>query len=85
MQSFNLYVGRPDSPRYLPSTPPWLHPHWIYRVSPAHQQEQEEALLMTLSAALTLGWGKEESAVASPPHFHLCSVDPGGQLRLAGC
>lgn len=58
IQAFNLYVlPRPPTLPDTFLTPfPHLRPHWIHTVSP-----QEEALLTTLSAALTLGQWRDKS------------------------
>lgn len=66
----------------FPATLPWLHPHWVYMVSPspAGRGAANDAVNST-----DAGLRDEESEVASPPHFHLCSLDAGRQLRLARC
>lgn len=77
----NFYVGpRPVAlPNIFPTPFPHLHPHCIH--TPCHRQE--EALLTTLSTALTPL--VEASKLASPLRFPLCSFYALLQLWLAGC
>lgn len=75
IQSFNLYVGpRPLTLLDVFPTPlPQRRPHWVYTVSRAGRGAANEAVSSTDAG---LGDGRVLK-LATPPHFHLCSLDSG--------